>query len=339
MAAAPVAAGGVCVPPPDAPEAVIKLRGGDSMPALGLGTWKSAPGDVRAAVVAAVEAGYRHIDAAAAYGNEAEVGAALADVIARGVVRRSDLFVTTKLWVTASHPEEVADALAASLRRLGLEYVDLYLIHWPFFVPRGYTTFPPASPADVIPFSAAAYLAVWAELEAAVDAGKARYIGTSNMTVAKLTAVLPAMRILPAANQVEAHPFLAQAALKAFCDAHGIVLVAYSPLGSPDRPARLIDDADPTPLADATVAAVAAKHHVTPAQVLLRWAVQRGTAAIPKSVTPAHIAANLAVYHFALDADDVAALARLDCGARLIKGHAFMSTGMTAWQQVWDEEA
>lgn len=294
-----------------------------------------AAGKVRDAVIAAIEAGYRHIDCAAGYGNENEVGDGIADCISRGIVKREDLWVTSKLWVASAYPEDALAALEKTLTDLKLAYLDLYLVHWPYRIKKG-SVFP-APVENRLGYDAAAYLAVWQELEKAVDAGKTRHIGCSNMSAKKLSALLKDARIKPAVNQVEGHPFLSQQKLKAFCDKHGIVLTAYSPLGSPDRPARLIEEGDPAPLFDPVVAAIAAKTGKSPAQVLIRWAVQRGTVVIPKSVTPARIAENFAVWDWSLSEEDMGALAKLDQGSRLIKGHPWLLEGQT-WRDLWDED-
>lgn len=265
-----------------------------------------------------------------------QVGAALADVIGRGIVKREELFITSKLWVASAYPEEVEGALAKTLTDLQTPYVDLYLVHWPYRISKG-SAFP-APVENRLGYDAAAYLAVWREMEKAVDAGKAKAIGTSNMSAKKLAALLADARVKPAVNQVESHPFLAQNELKAWCDAHGIVLTAYSPLGSPDRPARLVEDGDPAPLHDETVKAIAAKTGKSPAQVLIHWAVQRGTVVIPKSVTPARIAENLAgAYGWELAAEDMEALSKLNNGLRLIKGYPWLLEGQK-WQDLWDSE-
>lgn len=315
--------------------ATVALHTGAHMPLLGLGTWKSPPGAVHAAVVAAIEAGYRHIDCAAIYGNEAEVGAGIAEAIARGLVKREELFVVSKLWVTKCFPEEVAPALEKTLSDLKLDYLDAYLIHWPFFMAKD-ATFPPAKD-KVLGYNPDAYLSVWREMEKAVDGGKVRAIGTSNMSARKLTTLLEHARIKPATNQVECHPFLAQRRLLALCKAHGIVLTAYSPLGSPDS--RRAGSEEPAPLLNETVLAIASKRGKTPAQVLLRWQVQRGVVAIPKSVTPSRIAENAAIFDWELSAEEVAAIDTLDCGCRLIKGASFTTAeqGDDA-SKLWDED-
>jgi alcohol dehydrogenase (NADP+) len=282
---------------------------------------------VASAVTAALEAGYRHIDCAAAYGNEAEVGEALQNAFARGLVRREDVFVTSKLWVTSARPDAVAAALAKTLADLRLAYLDLYLIHWPFSIAHG-TPFPPP-PDAIVKYTPAAYAALWAAVEEEALAGRARAIGCSNMSVGKLRALLAASpRILPAVNQVECHPFLPQTELLAWCKANRVVLTAYSPLGSPDRPARLVSAGDPAPLGDTTVAGIAAAAGLTPAQVLLRWQLQRGVVVIPKSVDRLRIAENLCSATTLVDQQlspaSMAALAGLEVpegGGRIIKGY------------------
>lgn len=260
--------------------------------------------------------------------------------------------MTSKLWVASSFPDTVATALAKTLADLRLTYVrrrrarsrrdsplpppvalrtfltipsppppaqlDLYLVHWPFRIAKG-SEFP-APPENRLGYDEAAYAAVWVEMERAVDAGFTRAIGCSNMTARKLSALLKTARIRPAVNQCESHPFLAQAKEIAWLKAHGIAFTAYSPLGSPDRPARLIEESDPAPLHEPAVLAIAAKHGKEPAQVLIRWQVQRGVVVIPKSTTPARIASNIDVFSFDLDSADIEALAALDSGRRLIKG-------------------
>lgn len=187
---------------------------------------------------------------------------------------------------------------------------------------------------DRLGYSPEEFLKVWRVLEGEVDAGRAKAIGVSNMTVSKLAALLPEARIKPANNQVELHPFLAQNELLAFCAANGVTVTAFSPLGSPARPVRMQLETDPAPMHDETVKAVAAAHGKNAAQVLIRWAIQRGTACIPKSVTPARIVENAAVFDFELTADEVAKINALDAGYRLNKGMPFILDGQS-WQDAW----
>mmetsp|Transcript_34064 Transcript_34064/g.83510 ORF Transcript_34064/g.83510 Transcript_34064/m.83510 type:complete len:359 (+) Transcript_34064:1-1077(+) len=314
------------------------LHTGAKMPTIGLGTWLSAAGAVEAAVYEALRVGYRHVDCAAIYGNEAEVGAGLRRAFADGVCARADVFVTSKLWNTCHAPDAVAPALERTLGALGLDYVDLYLVHWPFAMARDAPLPPP--PEQVLGYDAARELATWRALEPLVAAGKARALGVSNYTVAKLRALLAnELVVRPAVNQVESHPHLLQTRLHAYCAAERIVLQAYSPLGNPGRPARLKSDDEPALLEHATVTAIAAAHDKQPAQVLLRWQVQRGWVALAKSTTPARIAANARVYDFVLADDDMARLDAL-CGGvnrRLLRGAVFCTAGQH-WTDLWDGE-
>ena len=313
-----------------------KLFTGAPMPTIGLGTWQSPAGAVKTAVISAIEAGYRHIDCAAFYANEAEVGEGLADVLSRGVVKREDLFITSKLWAMSSHPDEVASALDKTLSDLGTPYVDLYLIHWPFFIAKGSPTFPPPEEYR-LGYSPEQYLAVWRELEKAVDNGKARHIGTSNMSARKLEALLAKARVRPAVNQVELHPALPQQQLVDWCLLRGIGVTAYCPLGSPARPARMVTDSDPSLLTDPNVVCIASAHGVTPGQILLRWAVQRGTIAIPKSVTPARIAQNIDVFSWSLTPEEMLIVGRLNTHHRFVRG-VQNTRGGESWQGLWDED-
>jgi alcohol dehydrogenase (NADP+) len=302
---------------------------------LGLGTWQSRDGEVRAAVTSYVELGGRHIDCAAAYGNEAEVGEAVAGLLARGVCTRAELFITSKLWVTSARPGDCAGALAKTLADLGTPYVDLYLIHWPFSLPLG-SAFPPP-PENITPYAPAAYLALWRALEAEVDAGRARALGCSNMSASKMAALeAQGLRHPICANQVECHPSLPQRELRAWCGGRGIALVAYSPLGSPQRPPRWRAEGNPVPLQAPAVLAAAARSARSPAQVLLRWQLQRGLLAIPKSVSPARIAENLlAAAGPDLDQEAMDALDALEAPngeGRIILGYPAVGQ---VWQELW----
>ena len=251
--------------PTDA-ERAIRLHTGASMPLVGLGTWQAPRGVVGQAVADALALDYRHIDCAAAYANEAEVGDALADAFARGV-RREDVFLTSKLWNDRRRPEDVRQGLRQTLDDLRVDYLDLYLIHWPVVWKRGtlMQDDPDASIAEC-----------WRALESLVDEGLVRAVGVSNFDVHQMRALLAHARIKPAVNQIELHPRLPQTDLVRFCQTNGVQVTAYSPLA---RGGGLLDNAD--------VAAVARRRGVSPAQAALRWNVERGVVVIPKSVTPA----------------------------------------------------
>lgn len=261
----------------------VTLSNGIRMPQLGFGVYKVPEEETREVVTTALEAGYRSFDTATLYDNEAGTGAALA---ASGIPR-GELFVTTKLWNTDQGHDAALRAFDLSLDRLGMDYVDLYLIHWP--LPR----------RDL-------YVETWRALEKVHAEGRAKAIGVSNFHPAHLSRLIDETGTVPAVNQVELHPRLQQEQLRAFDAEHGIATEAWSPLG---RGNGVLDDP--------AVTAAAAKHGRSPAQVVLRWHLQLGNVVIPKSVTPARIRENFDVFGFTLDEDDMASLAALETGERV----------------------
>ena len=270
----------------------VRLSSQATQPMVGLGTWQAPKGQVRDAVKAALETGYVHLDCAAAYANEDEVGEALEDAFARGVATRADLFVTSKLWNDRRRPEDVRAGLLQTLKDLRLEYLDLYLIHWPVCWRRGTLM---QDDAD------ASILECWRELERCVDEGLIRSIGVSNFSRPKLEELIRDARVKPAVNQIESHPLLPNTELVRWCQSNDIAVTAYSPLAQGGAV-----------FTDPTVTSIADKHGVTPAQVLLRWNVERGVVVIPKSVTPKRIAQNAEVFGFGLDDDDMRRMESLD---------------------------
>jgi 2,5-diketo-D-gluconate reductase A len=259
----------------------ITLNNGVRMPQLGFGVFQVSDADTSAAVSLALAAGYRSIDTAAIYGNEAGTGRAIGE----SGIDRAELFITSKLWVADLGYESTLAAFDASLEKLGLDYLDLYLIHWP-------------APATEL------YLDSWRALEQLLAAGKVRAIGVSNFLPEHLQKVIDLGGTVPAVNQIELHPALQQRGVASFNAAHGIATQAWSPL------------AQGAVLADAAIAEIAARHGVSPAQVILRWHLQQGRVIIPKSVTPERIRENLDVFGFGLAADEVSIIDALERDGR-----------------------
>ncbi|HJL18570.1 MAG TPA: aldo/keto reductase [Sandaracinaceae bacterium LLY-WYZ-13_1] len=314
----------------------IELNDGRAMPAFGLGTWKSDPGEVGRAVQAAVRAGYRHIDCAWIYGNEAEIGDALAALFDEGVVRREELWITSKLWNDAHAKDEVEPALRETLSNLKLDYLDLYLVHWPVALKRGVLF--PKGPGDMRSLAEVPLAETWGGMEALLDAGLCRSIGVSNFSAPKLRDLSAGARIAPAVNQVELHPYLQQRELLSFCESANVAVTAYSPLGSRDRADALKAPDEPVLLEDDTVGEVAKKHGTSPAQVLIAWALARGTAVIPKSTNPARIRENLEATSITLDDEDLARIAALDRHRRYVDGSFWAVEGSSyTVGGLWDE--
>ncbi|MFF9073216.1 aldo/keto reductase [Streptomyces sp. NPDC014735] len=261
----------------------ITLNNGVEMPQLGFGVWQVPDDEAAKAVATAIESGYRSIDTAAIYENEKGTGRAVA---ASGVARE-ELFITTKLWNAEQGYDSTLRAFDASLDKLGTDYVDLYLIHWPL-------------PAKDV------YVDTYKAFEKIYSEGRAKAIGVSNFLPEHLERLLGETSVVPAVNQIELHPQLQQAQSRAVHAAHGIATEAWSPLGQGKGLLEV-----------PTVVAIARKHGRTPAQVVLRWHIQTGNVVIPKSVTPSRIVENIDVFGFELDADDLAAIAALDEGKRL----------------------
>lgn len=261
-------------------------NGSGEIPALGFGTSLSDNTKTRDAVKAAVQVGFRHLDAAERYRNEAEVGAALNELFANGTVRREELFVTTKLWNNNHRPERVRPALQASLDRLGLDAVDLYLVHTPFAFRPGDDQDPRDARGNVAYDDGVTLEETWAAMESLVDEGLSRAIGLSDIDAAGTRRIVETARIKPAVVEVESHPYHPQWELHELCATHGIILLAFASLGHALEP-RLLDD----PL----IVSIAAGVGKTPAQVLLAWGIQRGSAVLTASVTPARIRENFDV--------------------------------------------
>lgn len=314
----------------------IKLANGDRMPALGLGTWKMTDGLAYDAVKAAIENGYRHIDCAWIYENEADVGRALRECLDSGIVRRDELWVTSKLWNDRHRGEHVADALKETLGNLQLEYLDLYLIHWP--VAQQFGIVRPEGGHQFESLESVPLVETWNSMLRCVQEGLCRNAGVSNFSQKKLAHLLEATGQSPACNQVESHPFLQQPELLEYCQGNQIAFTAYSPLGSGDRPDMMKRTDEPDLFENGTIRAIAESHELTPAQVMLAWAVNRGTIPIPKSANPERQQQNLAAASVELSEAEMQSMAALDRHHRFVDGTFWeVDGGPYTVATLWDE--
>jgi len=284
------------------------LINGAKMPLFGFGTWLAAPNVVGESVKKALEIGYRHIDCAHCYGNEAEVGNAFKDFFASGKAKREDVFVTSKLWV--SDFGKVREAFELTLKRLQLEYLDLYLIHLPFEIDANECVMPvKVKGQGVIGYKAERIEQVWKEMESLVKDGKVKAIGVSNFTSEKIKNLLKCpLEVKIACNQVELHPYCPQNGLVEYCEKNNITMVAFGPLGNPGRPDDCRKEKDPHLLSDPVVLSIAKKHNVTPAQVLIGYGLERKYGVLVKSVNESRIKENIGSLEVKLDTDDMVAL-------------------------------
>jgi len=314
-----------------------KLAGGATMPAVGLGTFGSdhvSPQTVADAVYDAVRSGYRHIDCASVYGNEAEIGGSFAKLLAEGL-RREELWVTSKVWNNCH--DDVIGSCQRSLADLRLDYLDLYLVHWPF--PNHHPTGCDVSARNphAVPYIHENYMRTWLQMEELVDRGLVRHIGTSNMTVPKLDLLLRDARIRPSVNEMELHPHFQQPELFAYLKERGIEPIGYSPIGSPARPERDRTPEDTSPTEDPVIRAIAEQRGVHPAVICIQWAVQRGQTPIPFSTTRRNYLANLrASFGDPLTDEEMQAIAGIDRNCRLIKGQVFLWKDNQSWEDLWD---
>jgi D-xylose reductase len=314
------------------------------MPRTGFGLWKIPREDTAASVVEAVRAGYRHFDSAADYANEAETGEGLAQAIQEGLVTREDLWVTSKLWNTFHAPEHVEEACRKSLADLGLDWLDLYLIHFPIaleYVPIE-TRYPPEwlhDPDAVKPGMMRAPVPLhetWAALEALVEKGLVRNIGVCNYNSGLLHDLMTYARIKPAMLQIEAHPYLTQEKLIRCAADYNIDVTAFSPLGAQSYFELNMAEAGESLLGAAPVMVAAQAHAKTPAQVLLRWGIQRGTAIIPKTTKPERMRENLDIADFELGSAEMAAISALNQNRRFNDPGVFAEAAFNTFHPIYD---
>jgi D-xylose reductase len=324
--------------------AALSLPDGGKFPAIGLGTWKLPIPDAPGLVKEALRLGYRHLDCACDYGNESAVGAGLSAAIKAGYCRREDVWVTSKLWNTYHEPKHVRAACERSLRDLQLDHLDLYLVHFPIalaFVPfeERYPPgwfFDPAAPKPAMRPIAVPYADTWGAVEELQRAGLVKRIGVSNLTISLLRDLLSACSIRPAVHQMEMHPYLVQPRQLRFCHQENIAVTAFSPFGAPSYIPLGMAGANESVLQDPVVTKIAAQHGRTPAKVALRWAVQRGCAAIPKTQSPARLAENLAVFDFTLGAAEMAAIDGLDRHRRFNDPGHFCEAAFNTFYPIFD---
>ena len=316
------------------------LNDGREIPALGLGTFGSdnySAQEIAGAVDFAVRNGYRHIDCASVYMNEAEIGEVLHNLISERVVTREELWITSKVWNDAHGDGAVIAACEKSLRDLKLDYLDLYLVHWPFPNYHAPGCDGDARNPDSQPYRHASYMRVWRQMELLVERGLVKSIGTSNMTIPKMELLLKDARILPVVNEMEIHPHFQQQDLFDYLVAKGIQPIGYSPIGSPKRPERDRSADDTVDIEDPVVVRIAERLNIHPAELCIKWGIQRGEVVIPFSVSPAKILGNLKAAAMPnISDEEMGQLAAIDKNCRLIKGQVFLWEGAKGWEDLWD---
>lgn len=308
---------------------ILKFSNGDNFPLLGLGTWLSKPNEVYNAVIEAIKCGYRHIDCAYIYGNEKEIGTALRYAFTNGMVKREEMFITSKLWNSDHAPERVEIAICKSLKYLQLDYLDLYLMHWPVAFKPGHEQ--AKSTTDLASLNEIPLEATWNAMAEMKKMGLTKHIGVSNFNIPKLNKLIADSGIKPEVNQVELHPYFQQNELIEYCHNNEIIVTAYSPLGS----RHLIKTAEGIQL-EKSIQEIASKHNCTETQVLLAWGMQRNTSVIPKSVNAGRIIENFEAMKVQLDIVDMVQISKLERGKRMAKGlFVVLPGGYYTYEGIW----
>ncbi len=319
----------------DRPMKYYSFQNKYKVPAIGLGTWKSEKDKTYQAIREAINIGYRHFDCAFIYENEIEIGRAIQDAITAGEVKREELWITSKLWNTHHRGEDVFIALKHTLQDFGLKYLDLYLMHWP--VAQKKEVIIPTKAADMIDLQQIPLQETWQGMEECVMSGMVRNIGVSNFSIKNLKKIQKSANIRISMNQVELHPLLQQNDLLEYCQQQDILVTAYSPLGSRDRhpSMKAKDEADLFTLPEVT--SLAEKYHISPAQLLIAWAINRGTLVVPKSTNPQRMKENLEASEIILSQDDLKLMEKLDRNFRYVKGDFFCFKGSSYTEKgLWE---
>ena len=318
--------------------------GGDNLPAVGFGLWKIDKPDTAGLVHAAIEAGYRHLDSAADYGNEKEAGEGIKTALAAGLCRREDLWVTSKLWNTFHRPEHVRAACEKSLSDLGLDYLDLYLVHFPIalkfvdfderYPPEWF--FDPDAEAPRMEIDPVPLHETWAAMEDLKQSGLVKHIGVCNYNSALLHDLMAYAKHKPEVLQVEAHPYLTQERLIKLAQDYGMTVTAFSPLGALSYVALDMATENESVLETDAVKTAAVRLGKTPAQVVLRWGVQRGTAIIPKTARKERLKENLAIFDFELNAEEMQAISALNSNRRFNDPAVFCEAAFNTFYPIYD---
>ncbi len=314
------------------------LRNGDKMPVIGMGTFGSdrfTSKEISDAVFGAIKAGYKMFDGASVYGNEKEIGAVYKKAIDEGIVRREELFITSKVW-NDKHDDVVVECFK-SLKDLQLDYLDAYFVHWPFPNYHAPGCDGDARNPDSVPFCPESFIKTWRQMETLYKLGVVKHLGMSSMTIPKLEAVLKHCHIMPSLIEMELHPSFQQKELYDYCTARGIEIIGFCPIGSPTRPDRDKTEDDIVDIQMPEIVEIAKAHNIHPAVVCVKWAAQRGHAPIPFSVHENEYISNLeSVAKDPLSDEEMKLIASIDKNCRLIKGQVFLWESASSWEDLWD---
>lgn len=314
----------------------LQFSNNDKIPMLGLGTWKSAKGEIYQTVRKAIEIGYRHFDCALIYGNEHEIGQAISDAINNKEVTRNELWITSKLWNNRHKKVDIQPTIEITLDSLKLEYLDLYLIHWPVALLNSVNY--PKDGSEMVDLKHIPLVETWQGMIALKENNLTKHIGVSNFSIKKINELINETGVCPEALQLELHPFLQQNKIVDFANANNIILTGFCPLGSSDRPINRITEGEPKLFENKTIIDIAQEKGNTPAQIMLAWAINRGTSVIPKSVNPQRLKENLEAANIELTPLEMEKINKLDQHYRYIKGDFWCLEGSGyTLENLWDE--